>query len=130
IMTQRDTQVPQNYPDRVAYGGWPLDDHPAEGMDDTSIKPNRGVWLKGPYSIPLRSLYSKNIENLWMAGRNISVSHVALSSSRVMATCSTLGQAIGVAMNYCIANSISPRELATTDRYIKDLQQRLLRQDQ
>lgn len=130
IMTQRDTQVPQNYPDRVAYGGWPLDDHPAEGMDDTSIKPNRGVWLKGPYSIPLRSLYSKNIENLWMAGRNISVSHVALSSSRVMATCSTLGQAIGVAMNYCIANSINARELATTDQYIKHLQQKLLRQDQ
>lgn len=130
IMTQRDTQVPQNYPDRVAYGGWPLDDHPAEGMDDTSIKPNRGVKLKGPYSIPLRSLYSKNIENLWMAGRNISVSHVALSSSRVMATCSTLGQAIGTAMNMCIDKSIDARELATTDQHIENLQQKLLRQDQ
>ncbi|WP_236974633.1 FAD-dependent oxidoreductase [Membranihabitans maritimus] len=130
IMTQRDTQVPQNYPDRVAYGGWPLDDHPAEGMDDTSIKPNRAVHLKGPYSIPLRSLYSKNVQNLWMAGRNISVSHVALSSSRVMATCSTLGQAVGTAMNYCLKRSISSRELATTDTVLKDFQQKLLRQDQ
>ena len=130
IMTQRDTQDPQNYPDRVAYGGWSLDDHPAEGMDDTSIKPNRSVGLKKPYSIPLRSLYSKNIKNLWMAGRNISVSHVALSSSRVMATCSTLGQAVGSAMSYCLEKSISARELATTDRYLKDYQQRMVRQDQ
>src|SRR5690606_2237270 len=119
IMTQRDTMVPQHYPDRVAYGGWPLDDHPAEGMDDTSIKPNRTISLKKPYSIPLRSLYSKNISNLWMAGRNISVSHAALSSTRVMATCSTLGQAIGTAMNYCIEHSISGRQLATTSNHIK-----------
>lgn len=130
IMTQRDIQVPQDYPDRVAYGGWPLDDHPAEGMDDTSIKPNRAVHLKGPYSIPLRALYSKNIKNLWMAGRNISVSHVALSSTRVMGTCSTLGQAVGTAMSYCLANSITPRQLSATDRWITDFKQLLLRQDQ
>lgn len=130
IMKQQDTMVPKNYPDRVAYGGWPLDDHPAEGMDDTSIRPNRTIGLKKPYSIPLRSLYSKNIKNLWMAGRNISVSHAALSSTRVMATCSTLGQAIGTAMNYCIEHSISGRQLATTTNHIKPFQQLLLRQDQ
>src|SRR5690606_39948254 len=90
----------------------------------------RSVGLKKPYSMPLRSLYSKNIKNLWMAGRNISVSHVALSSSRVMATCSTLGQAVGSAMSYCLEQSISARELATTDRYLKDYQQIRVRQDQ
>lgn len=130
IMKQQDTMVPKNYPDRVAYGGWPLDDHPAEGMDDTSIRPNRTISLKKPYSIPLRSLYSKNINNLWMAGRNISVSHAALSSTRVMATCATLGQAIGTAMNYCINHSISGRQLATTTNHIKPFQQILVRQDQ
>lgn len=130
IMSQRDVQVPQDYPDRVAYGGWPLDDHPPEGMDDTSIKPNRGISLKGPYSIPLRTLYSKDFDNLWMAGRNISVSHVALSSTRVMATCATLGQAIGTAMNYAITHNLTGRGIVNSSKDITALQQILLRQDQ
>lgn len=130
IMTQRDTQIPQNYPDRVAYGGWPLDDHPPEGMDDTSIRPNRAIHLKGPYSIPLRTLYSKDFNNLWMAGRNISVSHAALSSTRVMATCATLGQAIGTAMSYSLRRNKSGREIVNSGQDMEALQQLLLRQDQ
>lgn len=130
IMTQRETQIPQDYPDRVAYGGWPLDDHPPEGMDDTSIKPNRAIHLKGPYSIPLRTLYSKDFDNLWMAGRNISVSHAALSSTRVMATCATLGQAIGTAMGYSLSGKKSGREIVNSAKDMKALQQLLLRQDQ
>jgi len=130
IMIQRDVQTAPLFEDRVAYGGWPLDDHLPYGMDDTSQKPNRAIHLKGPYSIPMRSLYSKSFENLFMAGRNISVSHVALSSSRVMATCAALGQAVGTAMWYCLNESITPATLCANKDHIGRLQQILLRQDQ
>lgn len=130
VMTQRDIQAPILLEDRVAYGGWPLDDHLPEGMDDTSQKPFRSIPLKGPYSIPMRSLYSKNIQNLYMAGRNISVSHVALSSTRVMATCATMGQAIGTAMAYNIKEKLTPRELCADKKHLAELQQVLSRQDQ
>ncbi|AWW32749.1 FAD-dependent oxidoreductase [Echinicola strongylocentroti] len=130
VMTQNDVQNSKAFPDRVAYGGWPLDDHPAEGMDDTSIKPNRAVHIKEPYNIPLRVLYSKNIKNLWMAGRNISVSHVALSSTRVMATCATLGQAIGTAMAISVKKNITAKDFIKNNDLLGQLQQTLLRQDQ
>lgn len=130
VMTQRDLQAPKLHEDRVAYGGWPLDDHLPEGMDDTSQKPFRSIPLKGPYSIPMSSLYSKSFNNLYMAGRNISASHVALSSTRVMATCAVLGQAIGTAMAYGIKNNITPKQLCSEKKHISKLQQILLRQDQ
>jgi hypothetical protein len=65
-----------------------------------------------------------------MAGRNISVSHVALSSTRVMATCASLGQAAGTAMSYCLKESITPATLCAEKPHIQRLQQILLRQDQ
>lgn len=130
IMTQRDIQAPELLEDRVAYGGWPLDDHLPEGMDDTSQNPFRSIPLKGPYSIPLRSLYSKSFDNLYMAGRNISVSHVALSSTRVMATCATMGQAIGTAMAYNLQENLTPRGLFDDKDQLQRYQQVLLRQDQ
>lgn len=130
VMTQRDAQAPSLLEDRVAYGGWPLDDHLPEGMDDTSQKPFRSIPLKGPYSIPMRSLYSKTFKNLYMAGRNISVSHVALSTTRVMATCAVLGQAVGTAMAYNIEHGLTPRKLCSDKGHLARLQQILLRQDQ
>jgi len=130
IMTQRDIQDPTLLEDRVAYGGWPLDDHLPEGMNDTSQKPFRSIPLKGPYSIPMRSLYSKTFSNLYVAGRDISVSHVALSSTRVMATCAVLGQAVGTAMAYNLKENLSPRDLSSDKKHIAKLQQILLRQDQ
>ena len=57
VMTQSDVQNRRLFEDRVAYGGWPLDDHPPEGMNHTGIAPYRSIPLKGPYSIPFRSLY-------------------------------------------------------------------------
>ncbi len=130
VMTQRDAQAPTLLEDRVAYGGWPLDDHLPEGMDDTSQKPFRSIPLKGPYSIPMRSLYSKSFRNLYMAGRNISVSHVALSTTRVMATCAVLGQAIGTAMAYNLEHGLAPRQLCSDEKHLSRFQQILLRQDQ
>ncbi len=130
IMIQNDVLSARMFDDRVAYGGWPLDDHLPKGMDDTSKSPFRSIPLRGPYSIPLRSLYSKSFDNLFMAGRNISVSHVALSSTRVMATCATLGQAAGTAVSYCLKKSITPATLCADKEHVHRLQQILLRQDQ
>ncbi|TDB58231.1 FAD-dependent oxidoreductase [Arundinibacter roseus] len=130
IMKQEDIQSAKLFPDRVSYGGWPLDDHPPEGMSSTDMVPYVSIPLKAPYSIPFRSLYSKNIKNLLMAGRNVSVSHVALSSTRVMATCAMMGQAIGTGMAYCLAQGIKPTVLGNQQNHMSRFQQILLRQDQ
>lgn len=130
VMIQDDIQKPKLFDDRVAYGGWPLDDHLPKGMDDTSLSPFRSIPLKAPYSIPLRSLYSKNVKNLLVAGRNVSTSHIALSSTRVMATCATMGQAVGAAAAYCVKEKITPAALSGNNIHLAKYQQVLLRQDQ
>ena len=93
-MTQKEISADTFFPDTVAYGGWPLDDHEPGGFWFRG-HPNTNGYTPKPYKIPLSVLYSKNIENLWFAGRNISMTHAAMYSSRVMATCALLGQAVG-----------------------------------
>lgn len=130
VMIQQELERCEPYPDRVAYGGWPIDDHPPGGMDRTDIQPFHQVFFKQPYHIPLRSLYSSNRSNLLMAGRNISASHVALASTRVMATCATIGQAAGTAAAFCVQHHCSPQELAGNKNLLAAYQQKLLRDDQ
>jgi hypothetical protein len=65
-----------------------------------------------------------------MAGRNISATHVAFTSTRVMATCGTAGQAVGVAAAQCLAAGLTPRELARDKARVEKLQQTLMRDDQ
>ncbi|MFA0751689.1 MAG: hypothetical protein SLRJCFUN_002092, partial [Candidatus Fervidibacter sp.] len=125
ILTQHDLQNGEVFEDGVAYGGWPIDLHPPEGID-TKEPPN--IAVKVPlYNIPLRSLYSRNIANLLFAGRNISTTHVAYASTRVMGTCSVMGQAVGTAAALCVRYNCTPRELGK--EAIKELQQLLLKQD-
>ena len=78
------------------------------------------------YGIPYRSLYSKNIENLMFAGRNISTSHLAFATTRVMATCGVIGQAVGTAAALAIEKGCSPRAIG---EYITELQKLLLEDD-
>lgn len=127
ILTQGDI-LRGDIEDAVAIGGWSMDDHPSGGFDDQSLKPAEQIMPPDAYNIPLRSLYSVNIANLLMAGRNISASHVAFSSARVMATCATIGQAAGTAAALCHTWRLTPRELY--QRRLPDLQQVLLRDDQ
>ncbi len=127
ILTQHDL-IRGDIEDAVAIGGWPMDDHPPGGFDRSDLKPNVAVRLQEAYNIPFRSLYSRNISNLFMAGRNISCSHVAFTSTRVMATCGTAGQAVGTAAAMCLERGITPRELGR--KHIAKLQQTLLRDDQ
>jgi len=130
VMTQQELERAEPYPDRVAYGGWPMDDHPPGGMDRKDLKPCQQIYFKQPYSIPLRSLYSRNRPNLLMAGRNISASHVAFSSTRVMATCATMGQAAGAAAAFCAQHGCLPRDVAAETPRLASFQQLLLKDDQ
>lgn len=118
------------FPDAVAMGGWPMDDHPPGGFDRPDLPPNTVLRTPEVFNIPLRSLYSKNIPNLWMAGRNISATHAAFTSTRVMATCATIGQAVGTAITQCLDQKLTPRQLAQDPARVTRLQQALLRDDQ
>ncbi|WP_373843053.1 FAD-dependent oxidoreductase, partial [Bacteroides heparinolyticus] len=62
-----------------------------------------------PYEVPYRCLYSRNVANLFMAGRNISVTHVALGSVRVMRTTGMMGEVVGMAASLCKKYNVGPR---------------------
>lgn len=126
ILTQKDLEEGTLFPDRVAYGGWSIDLHPPAGIFDPG-PPCEQHKLRDIYSIPFRCLYSKNIENLMFAGRNISASHVALGSTRVQGTCGIMGQAVGTAAYLCKKYGILPRDVYRN--HIEELQQLLLRED-
>lgn len=66
-----------------------------------------------PYLLPYRSLYSRNIDNLFMAGRNISVTRIALNTTRVQRTTGMMGEVVGIAASLCVANNCTPREVYT-----------------
>jgi hypothetical protein len=131
LLTQHDLEgKTPAFPDAVAIGGWSMDDHPPSGFDKSDQRPARQIRMAEPYNIPLRSLYSRNIRNLMMAGRNISASHVAFTSTRVMATCAVMGQAAGAAAAQCVRRGITPRQLAQDTVLLPEFQQTLLRDDQ
>jgi hypothetical protein len=125
MLTQHDVTTRRFFPDAVAYGGWPIDLHPPEGIYFPGA-PAEQIFVD-PYEIPLRCLYSKTIRNLFMVGRDISVSHVALGTTRVMATIATMGQAVGTAIALCRREKVLPAEL--TSKHIRELQQTLLKDD-
>lgn len=114
--------------DGVSIGGWSFDDHPPEGFDAPQERPYRAVRMEEPYNIAFEALYSRNVDNLMMAGRNISNTHVAFTSTRVMATCACIGQAAGTGAAMCVERGIRPRELRRTA--MPALRQRLLADDQ
>ena len=127
ILTEKDLVEQREYDDGVGHGGWNIDLHAIKGFYDTDLI-NRHINFQGPYQIPYRTGYSKNVGNLFMCGRCMSTSHVAFGSTRVAATLATLGQAVGMAAALCKENSATPR--VVYERHRKELQQRLLREDQ
>lgn len=128
LLTQQDLVEQRRHVDAVSYGGWAIDLHPADGV--FSELPACNQWhLKGVYQIPFRSLYSRNIDNLFLAGRLISASHVAFASTRVMATCGHNGQAAAVAAKLCLRNGWTPKSLAAASN-VGELQRQLQRTGQ
>lgn len=126
VMTQNDVRTEGRFQDLVAYGGWTMDDHHPAGFRHPDA-PNIFHPAPAPFGIPYRSMYSKNIENLMFAGRNISVTHTAMSASRVMSTCAVIGQAVGTAASIAVQENCTPREVH--NRHLQTLQQQLLADD-
>jgi len=124
ILTMNDIDGQAVFEDAVAYGGWGFDHHPPGGFHD-KLNPSTHQYLRGPHNVPLRSLYSRRIANLFFAGRNISATHYALSSTRVMLTCAQLGEAVGMAASQAVRSQLDPRAL-TTGKTIRALQTDLL----
>ena len=124
VLTQNDIVQQTLLPDRIAYGGWGIDDHYPEGFLYQG-KPAQHGYHGVIHSIPYRSLYSKNIDNLLMAGRNISASHVAMAATRVMIPCALVGQAAGTAASMCIQHATTPRGIY--QNHMEDLQQQLVK---
>ena len=127
ILSEKDYTEGTTFEDVVTYCGWALDIHHPKGIysgEDGPFLSNKAVPIT---PIPYRCLYSKNISNLFMAGRCISVSHVGLGSVRVEATIVTEGHVVGAAASLCKKHSITPRDIYKNK--IKELQQLLIKQD-
>ncbi|MDD5599375.1 MAG: FAD-dependent oxidoreductase [Victivallaceae bacterium] len=124
ILTEHDLRKTTEVKDAVAYGGWPIDIHDPEGFKGKGIFAFHGMldWI---YSIPVRCLYSKDMDNLWLAGRTISVSKIAFGSARVMATLGICGEAVGYGAAVGIEKSKTCRKVAQDDFEI--IQQRILK---
>lgn len=126
MITQRDISDGKVFEDEVAFGGWPLDDHFPGGFYHRGT-PNTHYPTPAPYSLPYRALYSANVENLFFAGRNISMTHMAMSSIRVMATCALLGEAVGKAAAIATRYGCTPHDVYC--EHIDQLQELLLNED-
>lgn len=131
VLTQNDIGNRTLFPDRVAFGAWSIDDHYSGGFFDDRATPQRRDpserdYMGVPFSIPFRCLYSKNVDNLMMAGRNISASHLAMSDTRVMLTCAILGHAAGTGAAFCVQKDATPRRVYQD--HMPGLQQQLLKE--
>jgi len=126
IMTQLDIEAAGRFDDLVAYGGWTMDDHFPAGFQH----PAAGAIFHpapSPFGICYRSLYARDIANLFCAGRCHSATHAAMSATRVMATAAVMGQAVGAAAAIGIRDGYGPRGIYT--QRLAELQQTLMDDD-
>jgi len=114
VLTQQDVQERRPFPDACVTATWDLDLHMPDSTNSRFF-PGREFYSGyvhpeiEPYAIPYRCLYSRNTENLFMAGRNISVTHVALGTVRVMRTGGMMGEVVGMAAFLCKKYGDTPR---------------------
>lgn len=126
MLKQQDIVEQRVHPDVVAFGGWSLDLHPADGVFSKSKKACNQWHSKGVYQIPYRCYITPDVDNLFLAGRIISASHVAFASCRVMATTAAGGEAVGTAAALCINRGYTPVRLMEKDT-MKILQRELIK---
>lgn len=129
VLTEADVLTSQPFDDAIAYGGWSLDLHPPAGIEAPDLEPCVQHDVPHLYDIPLSCCVARDIENLMFAGRNISATHVGFSSTRVMATCAVVGQGVGTAAAHATQQQMSLPNIVTDPRALKQIQQRLLRDD-
>ncbi len=114
-------------PDQIALAGWKMEDQPSKGFAAKNLPPAVYGGKTDFYNLPLSAMYSKDVANLMMAGRNMNTSHLAFTSTRVMNTGATSGQAAGTAAAMCAKFGIAPAELAKDAKKFARLQQELVR---
>lgn len=143
LLTEHDLrrQGADAFPDEVAYGGWNIDLHTPGGLLAPISEPTAAEGYRqdgsasvaahvAPFGIPLRSLIARDVGNLFLAGRDLSATHVALGSVRVQGTTALMGQAVGTAAarlagGGMLSDGAIPDEI--DPELITDLQQTLLR---
>lgn len=129
VLTEQDLLESRVFPDAIAYGGWSLDLHPPGGVD----APDEAPCVQHPvpylYDIPLRACVARDLENLMFAGRNLSATHVAFSSTRVMATCAVVGQGVGTAAAEAVKRGLAPAALCGDGAALGAVRRRLLADD-
>jgi hypothetical protein len=116
VLKEQDIVNQVVYPDVTACTTWTIDLHYPDPKNTKnfpdaefkSIAKHKAIY---PYPLPYRCFYSKNVGNLFMAGRNISVTHVALGTVRVMRTGGMMGEVVGMAASLCKKHNCSPREV-------------------
>jgi hypothetical protein len=138
FMTEHDVLEKTVFPDEIAFGGWFVDLHTPGGLLAKTSEPSAATGgheydtfsdysamsYCGPYGVPLRILMAKDCDNLMMAGRNVSVTHAALGTVRVMGTTALMGEAAGTAAALGVRRGHSFDQIVSED--IGDIQQRLL----
>lgn len=128
-LCERDLMQSRTFPDAIATGGWPIDTHPPRGIDAIDEPPCIQTPLPYLFDIPLSSCIARDLDNLMFAGRNISATHIAFASTRVMATCSAIGQGVGTAAALAIRKAMNPATLPADPQMMNAIQQQLLRND-
>lgn len=126
LLNEKDVLANRIFPDAVAYGGWQMDQHVRRGLLDTDKIPSQILNFNGCYTIPWRCYYAKDLENVMLAGRDISTTKMAFGSTRVMGTCAVGGQAVGTAAAMAVRYGCTPRQIG---EHMEELQQELLRDD-
>lgn len=126
LLSETDILEHKIFEDAVCYGGWCVDLHAPHGLLDFNLLPSDCNFYDGVYTIPYRSYYSKNIKNLYMAGRDISTTRLGLASTRIIGCCAIGGEAVGIAAALCNKYACDPRELAP---HVKELQQLIMKED-
>jgi hypothetical protein len=117
ILAKEDLVAGTKYADGCVPTGWSIDLHLADKRyedgfgADAFLSEARFGQYKRPYWIPYRCLYSRNVPNLLMAGRDISVTHEALGAVRVMRTCGMMGEIVGMAASLCKKHQAFPRDV-------------------
>lgn len=114
VLQQQDILNNRSFPDAAVTATWSIDLHEpeennAKAFPGDEFRSVAHFGKKTLYAIPYRCLYSRNIDNLFMAGRDISVTHVALGTVRVMRTTGMMGEVVGMAAAVAHRNSTTPR---------------------
>ena len=124
VLREQDLTRPIPYEDGTCTTTWRIDQHYPDPRN--AGKYPGAEWMSigklvpiDPYALPYRCFYSKDIANMFMAGRDISVTHIALGSVRVMRTCAMMGEVVGMAASICGKKQVLPRDIYTT--YFEDL---------